>query len=146
MPGHRGRGSAPRDPPAAAADRSHPYRRPGARNSDGCPGTKSRTCSESQSAGVDTCRRWAGWLRRRWLAPLPGRSSPPPGRSSPPPARSPPPRDGLPDEPRGPTLTCMAEAALTPRAEQTRAAIIEAAPVLRLTLTDVLSIVDDMRP
>src|SRR5262249_17282265 len=34
---------------------------------------------------------------------------------------------GCPDEPRGPTLTCMAEAALTPRAEQTRAAIIEAA-------------------
>src|SRR5262249_57750178 len=29
--------------------------------------------------------------------------------------------------PRGPTLTCMAEAALTPRAEQTRAAIIETA-------------------
>jgi len=40
----------------------------------------------------------------------------------------------------------MAEAALTPRAEQTKAAIIEAAHVLRLTLTDVLPIVDDMRP
>src|SRR5262249_61453963 len=64
-------------------------------------------------------RRGAAGARR----PAPGEHGvlhpvPPPARSA---------RAGCRARPRGPTLTCMAEAALTPRAEQTRAAIIEAA-------------------